>query len=923
MNEELKKMNIMMKALIRHTDRLLSVPSWFNVSSSNESFLADVRSGFMLLLLFFLFPVSSFSQSSLRQVTGTVTDAKTGKAVGFVTVKALNANDSLLAYAMTDGRGVFRLTLDSSAEALEFSFMGYDKKRIKAESASTDMKVKLTPSGIMLKELTVKAKPIERRHDTINYNVAAFKDKSDRYIEDVLKKMPGIEVAENGSISYKGTPINKFNIEGQDLLGNQYNQATRNLSADAVATVQVMENDQPIRALQNRVPSDRATLNIKLKPGYKARLFGEVKGGLGGFADVLWNNALTLISIGKKTQVLVNAKMNNSGENLSENTEEHVNSSDLYNYEPLPDEMVQTMSMIMPPIGEKRYLNNKSYSAGANLLNRVGEYGSLRTNVTYFGTSDILQDSTYSFYGGNETLALGESNRSKTVTNNFMPRITYEHNAPNVYFVDEVKGFISSEKHSTDKNFWQDSGNLTADRLSEDTRRHPGYVQNKLSMSINSGANTYSVNSLIRYFRRSETLGVADGDAALSLSQPLTAGLTDAAEGGTYSLDERISLESFMTRNSVSTKFYAGRSSFDISYGFEVHGNHAAVDGGERFGTTYMKHSLTPGYGLIYPRGSFGIDIPVNVFMSKIPWSEAGTKTEVYLSPSVHWRHKFSPFWSMNVIGNLGRDSYSDVLLPVEFFSGYRTRVTTADRVGWTRSKMASLSLSYSNVITMFVWNLIASASWSVRDHYNEYVYGETYTTVRPVWEDVNTRLLYVMTSADKTFYSIGTSLKATLNYNRTQLPVAQNGVNTIITGNIASAALSLNWKKLSWINVNVKPTFNLSWQDRSAYSSRNNMLKTFYNVADIHVFPIHGLDISLSWDYNLLELERGRYSSNSFLDMAAHYVATKRIELRLQVSNIFNRKSYEEASFSGLNYSYYSMPLRGREALLSLYVNI
>ena len=111
-----------------------------------------------------------------------VTDAKTGKAVGFVTVKALNANDSLLAYAMTDGRGTFRLTLDSSAEALEFSFMGYDKKRIKAESAGTDMKVKLTPSGIMLKELTVKAKPIERRHDTINYNVAAFKDKSDRYI---------------------------------------------------------------------------------------------------------------------------------------------------------------------------------------------------------------------------------------------------------------------------------------------------------------------------------------------------------------------------------------------------------------------------------------------------------------------------------------------------------------------------------------------------------------------------------------------------------------------------------------------------------------------------------------------------------------------------------------------------------------------
>ena len=57
--------------------------------------------------------------------------------------------------------------------------------------------------------------------------------------------MPGIEVADNGAIRYKGRPINKFNIEGQDLLGNQYNQATRNMPADAVATVQVMEDDSP------------------------------------------------------------------------------------------------------------------------------------------------------------------------------------------------------------------------------------------------------------------------------------------------------------------------------------------------------------------------------------------------------------------------------------------------------------------------------------------------------------------------------------------------------------------------------------------------------------------------------------------------------------------------------------------------------
>lgn len=309
---------------------------------------------FALLLTFLSLP--AFPQSAGRKVTGNVTDAKTGKAVSYVTCKALGARDSLLTYALTDGTGAFTLTVPDGAETIEFTLMGYDKKRMKARDARQGMRVRLAPSGIMLKEVTVKARPIDVHKDTINYNVAAFQGKEDRYIEDVLKKMPGIEVADNGAIRYKGRPINKFNIEGQDLLGNQYNQATRNMPADAVATVQVMEDDQPIRALKDRVPSDKATLNIKLKQGYKLRPFGEARGGIGGFNDVLWNNSLTLMNVGRKNQLLLTAKMDNNGENLSENTVEHIDYSDADNYEPLPGDMVQTDGMAQPPISEKRYL---------------------------------------------------------------------------------------------------------------------------------------------------------------------------------------------------------------------------------------------------------------------------------------------------------------------------------------------------------------------------------------------------------------------------------------------------------------------------------------------------------------------------------------------------------------------------------------
>ena len=952
------------------------------IGNHDDNRRRDRRGLAAMLLLLALCPVLAFSQTGRRTVGGTVVDAKTGKAVSYVTVKAVDKADSLLSYATTGGDGAFTLPLPDGTAAVEFTLMGYDRKRIGAEHVRQGMRVSLAPSGIMLKELTVKARPMERRKDTINYNVAAFKGKEDRYIEDVLKKLPGIEVADNGAISYQGKPINKFNIEGQDLLGNQYNQATRNLPADAVATVQVMENDQPVRALKDRVPSDKATLNIKLKPDYKLRPFGDAVGGIGGVDKVLWNNRLTLIGVGRTNQAFVTARMNNNGENLSGDTEEHIDYSDIFNYEPLPPAMISTSGSSTPPVSEKRYLRNKSYSVGLNFLRRAGRYGSLRANVTYYGTSDRSKDSTYNYYGGNEPLALYEANRRKLRVHTLMPRVRYEFNAPKVYFVDELSGslsfFKSTSRRGTSRQggltqqasndvFEQTSDELTSEQgemsrqligqtsssarslsarqLSERAVSHPGYIQNKLSMIINVGRKSFSVNSLTRYFRRSETLNVAYDDSDLtgistySITPSLLYSSLPSGEMNnisTYSftsstpsllgnspVSQSISLERIMTRNSIGTRFYIGRNSLELRYTFELRTDNVSAGGGDGFRTTSMKHSLSPEYILNYRRGHVTFDLPVNVFTSRIAWSGAGSSTKVYASPSVSWRHEFSPFWRMNLSGGLGRDASADVMLPEEYYSGYRTRVLTADRIGWTRSARASVSLGYANVVTMFVWNVMAMASWNTADHYNEYTYGERFTTVRTVWDDVKTRMLFFMTSADKTFTRIGLSLKSTLNYNRTTLPVAQNGVKTGVTSNVLAAAMTLRWNKLRWLTVSLRPTFNLTWQDPTSWSTGHNTLKSLYNVADVHLFPFKGFDVSLKWEYNALEVERGRYRCNSFLDAAVRYAATRRLEFRVQMSNLLDRDTYSEAAFTGLNYGYFSLPLRGREVLFSVAFNI
>ena len=91
--------------------------------------------------------------------------------------------------------------------------------------------------------------------------------------------MPGITVRGNGSIEYMGKPINEFYIEGLNMLQGRYTLATRNISADDIATVDVYENHQPVRVLENVVYSDKAALNLTLKKKSLMRPIGRVAAG--------------------------------------------------------------------------------------------------------------------------------------------------------------------------------------------------------------------------------------------------------------------------------------------------------------------------------------------------------------------------------------------------------------------------------------------------------------------------------------------------------------------------------------------------------------------------------------------------------------------------------------------------------------------
>ena len=92
-------------------------------------------------------------------------------------------------------------------------------------------------NALELKEVIVSAKKIRQSGDTISYSAAAYKGKNDKTLEDLLRKMPGIEVKSDGQITYNGQWMNEFYIEGLDMLGGNYGVATRNINVNDIGSV--------------------------------------------------------------------------------------------------------------------------------------------------------------------------------------------------------------------------------------------------------------------------------------------------------------------------------------------------------------------------------------------------------------------------------------------------------------------------------------------------------------------------------------------------------------------------------------------------------------------------------------------------------------------------------------------------------------
>lgn len=271
-----------------------------------------------LTLLVLIVATSTFAQIKL---SGVVKDSL-GLPLELANVIAINQETSALeSYGITDEKGNYKLQLGKNGKYdLQISYVGMKTLKLFLETKEEDITRDFTlamDNTLDAIELTYEM-PVTIRGDTIIYNADSFKNGTERKLGDILDKLPGVQINEDGQIEIEGSAVQKLTVNGKDFFDGDTKLATQNIPSNAVDKIEVLRNFSEVGQLSGVTNNqNNFAINIKLKEGKENFWFGDVTVGAGlapSPNDELYLVQPKLFYYSPKYSINVIGDMNNIGE---------------------------------------------------------------------------------------------------------------------------------------------------------------------------------------------------------------------------------------------------------------------------------------------------------------------------------------------------------------------------------------------------------------------------------------------------------------------------------------------------------------------------------------------------------------------------------------------------------------------------------
>lgn len=271
-----------------------------------------MRSRWSVLLVLLLLPTLVFSQKiTLKGIVKDTTD----RPLEGATVMLMEPKDSsLVTFGRSQTGGIFELkNINSQSYLLKITYVGlrpYSRLTQPSDSDLGTVRMEAIPKD--LNEVVVRGErnPVEIVGDTIAYNAGSFKVQPNAVVEDLLKRLPGVEVGRDGSITAQGQPVRRVTVDGKEFFGRDPKVATRNLPADAVDKVKVFDRQSDQATFTGIDDGQREkTIDLKIKEEKKKMAFGNVMGGVG--PEARYTARLNVNKFNKTRQLSVLGMANN------------------------------------------------------------------------------------------------------------------------------------------------------------------------------------------------------------------------------------------------------------------------------------------------------------------------------------------------------------------------------------------------------------------------------------------------------------------------------------------------------------------------------------------------------------------------------------------------------------------------------------
>ena len=809
--------------------------------------------------------------SAQNHISGIVIDSLSQKPIAKANIMLLK-DGKVVTFCRSNDKGEFSLShsipnlkdLQLQATALE-----YKKKRI-AISTPTNNRIEMVQQIFEMQEVTVKAGPITGVKDTITFDLTRFTSERDNSLKDVLAKLPGVNVDNSGKISVNGKDISRFTVEGLDLSDGKYNKLTENIKAKDVKKAEVIEHDQPIKVLRNKVFSDNIAMNVTLKDEARDRLSVTLRPYISVGKPTHIAGSANILQIGKRKQIMYDAIYDRRGRDVAQSGITFV--YDFMAPQPVSLSSWYSVPTLRAPIEAERLRFNTSQSYSINRLTKTKNDKELRITADYY--RNVLRQNT---------------SNSSTYYFAKIPTTTTEKQQ--MMLKEDVFNFSIDKKINTEKHYGSMRFSVNAEQddalsklestghnnISQRVRTPKVNVKGYITSSQNNEHGTLSLQSIVDYhYSRNDLYINAD--------------------------QEKINSNLWHNNNEVSWR--TSKNGFTQNYNFSIDLQHLNVHNGH----TQIAFHSSP--SLNYEKGKWRATVLQKLDLEYLTQQR---KWYFQMSPSIYANYNKSSRTETNALFYYAQSirGLSDFALD-SYRINYRTWQISPTFMPRTQSLNFNLNHSYKRVVKEFFSNfsLNANRTWSNSVVDMQIQNGNYLMTY--IQHNTKSTNLTGRCWLSKGFYKqhFKTSCSISATYSNGEQYTAGNILRYQYRSLTFSPTLTYS---PSWAFVTYNGDFALSKStfNNASISSRFNWKQSLTLTS-----TIQKVDLSLSGIYYHNQLEGA--TLNTFIADAKVTWRQKKFLVLATLANLFNKRNYIETSYSGVGIFTNSYELRPRELILT-----